>query len=52
MEPIRAQHRQSLNQQVVDRLELFNPSLIMQQVCPGTRAKSSQAWLNNNSVPK
>jgi hypothetical protein len=41
MAPLRAQHRQSSSQQIVDRLELFNPPLIMQQGCPGTGAKSS-----------
>ena len=49
---IRAQHLQSLNQQVVDKLELFKQSVIMQQTRLRTASKASQAYLSNNSVPK
>ena len=49
---IRAQHLQSLNQQVVDKLELFKQSVIMQQTRLRTASKASQAYLSNDSVPK
>jgi hypothetical protein len=49
---IRAQHLQSLNQQVVDKLELFKQSVIMQQNRLRTASKASQAYLNHDSVPK
>ncbi len=49
---IRAQHLQSLNQQVVDKLELFRQSVIMQQASLRTASKASQAYLCNDSVPK
>jgi len=49
---IRAQHLQSLNQQVVDKLELFKQSVIIQQTHLRTASKASQAYLSNDSVPK
>jgi hypothetical protein len=49
---IRAQHLQSLNQQVVDKLELFKQSVIMQQTRLRTASKASQAYLSNDSVPR
>ena len=49
---IRAQHLQNLNQQVVDKLELFKQSVIMQQTRLRTASKASQAYLSNDSVPK
>ena len=49
---IRAQHLQSLNQQVVDKLELFKQSVITQQTRLRTASKASQAYLSNDSVPK
>ena len=49
---IRAQHLQSLNQQVVEKLELFKQSVITQQTRLRTAAKASQAYLSNDSVPK
>jgi hypothetical protein len=49
---IRAQHLQSLNQQVVDKLQLFKQSVIMQQARLRTASKASQAYLSNDSVPK
>jgi len=49
---IRAQHLQSLNQQVVDKLELFKQSVIVQQNRLRTASKASQAYLSNDSVPK
>ena len=49
---IRAQHLQSLNQQVVDKLELFKQSVIMQQTHLRTASRASQAYLSNDSVPK
>jgi hypothetical protein len=48
---IRAQHLQSLNQQVVDKLELFKQSVIMQQTRLRTASRASQAYLSNDSVP-
>ena len=49
---IRARHLQSLNQQVVARLELFKQSVIVQQNQLRTASKASQAYLSNDSVPK
>ena len=49
---IRAQHLQSLNQQVVEKLELFKQSVIMQQSRLRTASKASQAYLSNDSVPR
>ena len=49
---IRAQHLQSLNQQVVDKLELFKQSVIMQQNRLRTASKASQAYLSHDSVPR
>ena len=49
---IRAQHLQSLNQQVVEKLELFKQSVIMQQTRLRTASRASQAYLSNDSVPK
>jgi hypothetical protein len=49
---IRARHLQSLNQQVVDKLELFKQSVISQQNRLRTASKASQAYLSNDSVPK
>ena len=49
---IRAQHLQSLNQQVVDKLEMFKQSVIIRQNQLRTAAKASQAYLKNDSGPK
>jgi len=49
---IRARHLQSLNQQVVDKLEMFKQSVIMQQNRLRTASKASHAYLSNDSVPK
>jgi hypothetical protein len=49
---IRAHHLQSLNQQIVDKLELFKQSVIMQQNRLRTASKASQAYLSHDSVPK
>jgi hypothetical protein len=49
---IRAEHLQSLNQQVVERLELFKQSVVTQQKHLRTASRASQAYLSNDSVPK
>jgi len=49
---IRAQHLQSLNQQVVDKLNLFKQSVILQQKRIRNASKASRAYLSNDSYPK
>ena len=49
---IRAQHLQSLNQQVVDKLTLFKETVIQQQKRIRDAAKASHAYLSNDSYPK
>lgn len=48
---IRAQHLQNLNQQVVDKLNLFKQSIILQQERIRTASKATRAYLSNDSVP-
>ena len=49
---IRAEHLQSLNQRVVERLEFFKQAVTMQQARLRNSAKASRAYLSNDSVPK
>lgn len=49
---IRAQHLQSLNQQVVDKLTLFKEAVILQQKRIRNASKASRAYLGNDSYPK
>jgi pyruvate carboxylase len=49
---IKAQHLQNLNQQVVDKLNLFKQSIISQQASIRTASKATQAYLNHDSGPK
>ncbi len=49
---IRAQHLQNLNQQVVDKLNLFKQSIIMQQARIRASSKASRAYLSNDLVPR
>jgi len=49
---IRAQHLQSLNQQVVDKLNLFKEAVILQQKRIRNASKASRAYLSNDSYPK
>ena len=48
---IRAQHLNNLNQQVVDKLNLFKQSIILQQARIRTASRAKQAYLSVNSVP-
>ena len=49
---IRAQHLQSLNQQVVDKLNLFKEAVIQQQKRIRNASRASRAYLDNDSYPK
>ena len=49
---IRAQHLQSLNQQVVDRMKLFKETVILQQKRIRNASRASRAYLSNDSYPK
>ena len=48
---IRAQHLQSLNQQVVDKLNRFKQSIILQQAHIRAASKATRAYLSNDSDP-
>lgn len=48
---IRAQHLQSLNQQVVDKLNLFKEAVILQQKRIRNASRASRAYLSNDSYP-
>lgn len=48
---IKAQHLQNLNQQVVDKLNLFKQSVIVQQGRIRTASKATRAYLNHDSGP-
>jgi len=48
---IKAQHLKNLNQQVVDKLNLFKQSIILQQSRLRTASKATQAYLSNDSGP-
>lgn len=49
---IRAQHLQSLNQQVVDKLNLFKEAVVQQQKRIRNASRASRAYLSNDSYPK
>ena len=49
---IKAQHLKNLNQQVVDKLNLFKQSIVLQQARIRTAAKATQAYLKYDSDPK
>ena len=49
---IKAQHLQSLNQQVVDKLNLFKQSVIQQQKRIRIASNATRAYLSNDSYPK
>ncbi len=49
---IKAQHLQSLNQQVVDKLILLKQSVAVQQKHIRIASKASRAYLSNDSYPK
>ena len=49
---IRAQHLQSLNQQVIDKLNLFKEAVILQQKRIRNASRASRAYLSNDSYPK
>lgn len=48
---IKAQHLQNLNQQVIDKLNLFKQSIMQQQAHIRSASKASRAYLSNDSVP-
>ena len=48
---IKAHHLQNLNQQVIDRLNLFKQSIILQQERVRTASKATRAYLENDSGP-
>lgn len=48
---IKAHHLKNLNQQVVDKLNLFKQSIIMQQSRIRSASKAASAYLSNDSVP-
>lgn len=48
---IRAQHLKNLNQQVVDKLDLFKQSIILQQARIRTAAKATRTYLDIDSGP-
>jgi len=48
---IRAQHLKNLNQQVVDKLNLFKQSIILQQAQIRTASKATRAYLDADSDP-
>jgi hypothetical protein len=49
---IKAQHLQSLNQQVVEKLNLFKQSVILQQKRIRIASQATRAYLSNDSYPK
>ena len=48
---IKAHHLQNLNQQVIDRLNLFKQSIILQQERIRTASRATRAYLENDSGP-
>ncbi len=48
---IKAQHLKNLNQQVVDKLNLFKQSIILQQARIRTASKATRAYQDNDSGP-
>ncbi|MDH3448353.1 MAG: hypothetical protein OER87_07780 [Gammaproteobacteria bacterium] len=49
---IKAQHLKNLNQQVVDKLNLFKQQVMLQQARLRTATKAVHAYQSNDSVPK
>lgn len=49
---IKAEHLKNLNQQVVDKLNLFKQAVVIQQSRLRTASKASHAYLSNDSGPK
>ena len=49
---IKAQHLNNLNQQVVDKLNLFKQSIILQQTRIRTASKANRAYQDVDSGPK
>jgi hypothetical protein len=49
---IKAEHLKNLNQQVVDKLNLFKQAVVIQQSRLRTASKASYAYLSNDSGPK
>jgi len=49
---IKARHLQNLNQQVVDKLNLFKNAIILRQSEVRTASKATRAYLDHDSVPK
>ncbi|MDH3221837.1 MAG: hypothetical protein OEO19_20070 [Gammaproteobacteria bacterium] len=49
---IKAQHLKNLNQQVVDKLNLFRQQVMQQQARLRTATKAAHAYRSNDSVPK
>ena len=48
---IRAQHLKNLNQQVVDKLNLFKQSIILQQARVRNASRATRAYLDVDSDP-
>ena len=48
---IKARHLKNLNEQVIDKLNLFKQSIMQQQARIRTASKASRAYLNNDSDP-
>ncbi len=48
---IKAQHLKNLNQQVVDKLNLFKQSIILQQARIRAASKATRAYQDNDSGP-
>ena len=48
---IKAQHLKNLNQQVVDKLNLFKQSIMVQQTRIRTASKAARAYLSVDSGP-
>jgi hypothetical protein len=49
---IKAEHLKNLNQQVVDKLNLFKQAVVIQQSRLRTASKASHAYLSNDLGPK
>jgi hypothetical protein len=52
IDQIKAEHLQNLNQQVVDKLNLFKQAVVIQQSRLRTASKASHAYMSNDSGPK
>jgi hypothetical protein len=49
---IKARHLQNLNQQVVDKLNLFKNAIVLRQADVRNAVKATRAYLDHDSVPK